>query len=146
MVVPPPLLPVVLDEKLLAGRGAPGLDQVALARLIESGRFDKHLRRMRGVYDKRRSALVAALAEHAPGVALGGLAAGCHAVLPLPAGADEAVVVEAARERGIGVYGISRYRLAPENALPPALVLGFGDVDERGIARGIATIADLITA
>jgi GntR family transcriptional regulator / MocR family aminotransferase len=145
MVVPPPLLSVVLEEKLLAGRGAPGLDQVALARLIESGRFDKHLRRMRGVYDRRRAALVAALAEHAPGVELGGLAAGCHAVVPLPAGADEAAVVAAARERGVGVYGISRYRLEATRPLPPALVLGFGDVDERAIARGIAAIADLIT-
>lgn len=144
MVVPPHLLAPMLVEKQMAGRGAPGLDQVALARLIESGRFDKHLRRMRAVYDRRRAALVEALAEHAPGVALGGLAAGCHAVLPLPAGSDEAVVVAAARERGVGVYGLSRYRVAAEPALPPALVLGFGDAGERAIRRGIGAIADLV--
>ena len=144
MVVPPTILPVVLEEKLLAGRGAPGLDQVALARLVESGRFDKHLRRMRAVYDGRRSALVEALAEHAPGVELGGLAAGCHAVVPLPAGASEPAVVAEARARGVGVYGISRYRVVPAPEAPPALVLGFGDIDERAIRRGIRAIADLV--
>jgi GntR family transcriptional regulator/MocR family aminotransferase len=144
MVVPPALMAPVLDEKLLAGRGAPGLDQVALARMIESGRFDKHLRRMRGVYERRRATLVATLAEHAPGVALGGLAAGCHAVLPLPDGTSEAAVVAEARDRGVGVYGMSRYRIGPDRATPPALVLGFGFVDERAIRRGIRAIADLV--
>ncbi|QYG91264.1 PLP-dependent aminotransferase family protein [Iamia sp. SCSIO 61187] len=144
MLVPPALMGAVLREKQLVGRGAPGLDQVALARLIESGRFDKHLRRMRGVYDRRRSALVEALAEHVPGVALRGLAAGCHAVVPLPAGADEAAVVAEARRRGVGVYDLGRYRVEPAPAADPALVLGFGDVDERAIRRGIAAIADLL--
>lgn len=144
MVVPPALLPAVLEEKLLAGRGAPGLDQVALARLIESGRFDKHLRRMRATYDGRRSVLVEALAEHAPGVELSGLAAGCHAVLPLPPGASEPAVVAEARARGVGVHGISRYRLVPDPEAPPALVLGFGDVDERAIRRGVRALGELV--
>jgi len=146
MVVPRALMPVVAEEKLLAGRGAPGLDQVALARLIESGRFDKHLRRMRAVYDQRRTVLVEALAEHVPGVELSGLAAGCHAVLPLPAGSDEEAVAEEARRRGIGVYGMARYRIVPDPQVPPSLVLGFGNVDERAIRRGIAALADLVGA
>ena len=60
-----------------------------LARLLESGRFDRHLRRMRKVYAGKRDALVEALAEHAPTARLTGLAAGFHAVLDLPPGADE---------------------------------------------------------
>ena len=46
---PPTLLPGVIDEKRLLGRGAPALDQLALAALIESGRFDKHLRHTRAL-------------------------------------------------------------------------------------------------
>ena len=44
---------------------------------------------MRGVYKSRREALVGALARYAPEVAVTGLAAGCHAVLRLPAGVTE---------------------------------------------------------
>ncbi|HEY6076954.1 MAG TPA: M3 family metallopeptidase, partial [Gaiella sp.] len=48
----------------LADRGSPGLDQLALAEMIRSGRYDRHLRRMRTVYAQRRSALADAVAEH----------------------------------------------------------------------------------
>ncbi len=77
----------------------PALDQLALATMVESGRFDRHLRRMRKAYLGRRNALVEALAEHAPGVRVSGLAAGFHAVAHLPAGLDEREVVAAAAGR-----------------------------------------------
>lgn len=145
MAAPPALLDDLCEEKLLAGRGAPGLDQVALARLVASGRFDKHLRRMRGVYDRKRQTLVDALATHAPDAVLGGLEAGCHAVVPLAAGADEAAVAAEAATRSVGVYPIGRYRIAPPPAdAAPALVLGFGNVSESAIGHGIAAIADLL--
>ncbi|MCZ0978623.1 hypothetical protein O1L60_03620 [Streptomyces diastatochromogenes] len=66
MLCPAALTGAVVEQKRLSDRGSPTLDQLALARMIESGRFDRHLRRMRATYAARRSALVAALAEHAP--------------------------------------------------------------------------------
>jgi GntR family transcriptional regulator / MocR family aminotransferase len=141
---PPQLLAAFGVEKQLLGRGAPGLDQLALAALIESGRFDRHLRHMRGVYARRRDALVSAVARHAPGVEVTGLAAGCHAVLRLPAGVNERAVVEAAEQRGVGVYGMSRYRKAHTRGRAE-LVIGFGGVSEQAIVRGVKMIADLLT-
>jgi GntR family transcriptional regulator/MocR family aminotransferase len=138
---PPDLRDVVGREKQLLGRGVPGIDQLALAALIESGRYDRHLRHMRGVYGRRRQVLVDALAQHAPHVAVTGLAAGCHAVLRLPDGTDEATVVAAARKRSIGLHPLGRYCARPH---PPGLVMGFGNVDERAIRRGIEAIADLL--
>ena len=99
MVVPPALRAAVLDEKLLTGRGAPALDQLALAALVESGRYDRHVRRMRATYAGRRRALVGALAAAAPAVTLTGLDAGCHGVLRLPDGVGEREVVAAAATR-----------------------------------------------
>ena len=83
-VVPPALVEDVAEAKRVADRSTPGIDQLALAALIESGRFDRHLRRMRTEYSSRRDALVEALAEHAPHVRVTGLAAGFHAVAHLP--------------------------------------------------------------
>jgi GntR family transcriptional regulator/MocR family aminotransferase len=138
---PPGLRTAVAREKQLLGRGAPGLDQLALAALVESGRYDRHLRHMRGVYGRRRQVLVDTLDQHAPDIAVTGLAAGCHAVLRLPDGTDEATVVAAARQRSIGVYPLSRYCAGPH---PPGLVIGFGNVSETAIRRGIKAIADLL--
>src|SRR5215211_651772 len=70
LLCPPGLVEAIADLKIRADRGSPGLDQLVLARLIESGRFDQHLRRMRKTYADKRDALVAALNEHAPDVRL----------------------------------------------------------------------------
>jgi GntR family transcriptional regulator/MocR family aminotransferase len=143
VVCPPALLGSVTEDKRLSDRGSPALEQLALAALIESGRFDRHLRHMRTAYASRRDTLVAALAEHAPRVSLHGLAAGFHVVARLPDGADEAAIVAEACARSIGLYGMSSYRPSGLSG-PPQLVLGFGDLGEAAIERGIATIADLL--
>jgi len=143
VLAPPSLAGAVAAEKQISDRGSSTLDQLALAALFESGRYDRHLRRMRGIYARRRARLIAALARHAPGVRLTGLAAGFHAVAHLPAAADEQAVVATARERLVGLYGMGSYRAAGA-AAPPQLVLGFGDVGERAIEPGIAAVAGLL--
>jgi GntR family transcriptional regulator / MocR family aminotransferase len=143
LVCPAPLVDSVIEDKRLSDRGSPTLEQLALARLIESGRFDRHLRRMRGVYGGRRDALVRTLAVQAPHVELDGLAAGFHAVAQLRPEADEQVVVDGARARSIGLYGMSSYRPVGAEG-PPQLVLGFGNLSEAAIVRGISAISDLL--
>jgi GntR family transcriptional regulator/MocR family aminotransferase len=143
VVCPPTLTDLVGQEKEFADRGSPGLDQLGLAELIRSGRYDRHLRRMRTIYAARREALADAVAACAPGVRLGGLAAGIHAVVHLRPGVDEQEVVTTALERSIGVYGMSRWR-SDGSTEPGQLVLGFGNVHEPAIRRGIAAIADLL--
>ncbi|KJS58725.1 hypothetical protein [Streptomyces rubellomurinus] len=65
-------------------------------------------------------------------------------VAHLPAGADEHHIVTAARERSVGLYGMSAHRASHATA-PAQLVLGFGNVGERAIAEGIAAIGHLLT-
>jgi GntR family transcriptional regulator / MocR family aminotransferase len=145
IVSPPNLASDLARVKELADRGSPGLDQLALALLIESGRYDRHLRRMRAEYAARRDLLVQTLARHAPAVRLTGLAAGFHAVAHLPAGRAEREVIRAARARSVGLYGMSSHRAdhAPD---PPQLVLGFGNTSQSAIEAGIAVLGDILTA
>jgi GntR family transcriptional regulator/MocR family aminotransferase len=143
VVCPGPLVDSVVEDKRLSDRGSPTLEQLALARLIESGRFDRHLRRMRDVYGRRRDALVRTLAQEAPHIKLDGLAAGFHAVAQLRPDADEQAVVDEARARSIGLYGMSTYRLMGAEG-PPQLVLGFGNLSDAAIVRGIRAISDLL--
>ena len=140
----------IVEEKRLSSRGAPGLDQEALALLMETGRYDRHLRRVREVYRARRDVL-AAEAELAFGQGrLQGLAAGCHALLLLPDGTSERAVVATAATMGVRVNGLDRYRFvaadteAEPDPRPPALVLGFGNVSEQQIRRGIRTLAEAV--
>ncbi len=143
LIAPERLLGALAHGKRIADRGSPGLDQLALATLIESGRYDRHLRRARAEYAARRETLLAALATHAPGLRVTGLAAGFHAVLHLPAGTDEARLIEQARERGVGLYGMAPMHRVARPA-GPQLVLGFGDTPRHAIDAGIAAIGDLL--
>ncbi len=143
VLAPPALAEPIAERKLLDDRGSPVLDQLTVARLVESGRYDRHLRRMRTVYAQRREALVDALDRHAPEVDLTGLAAGFHAVAHLPDPVDERAVVAAALARSVGLYGMSAYR-STGSTTPPQLVLGFGNLGERAIVAGIVAVADLL--
>jgi GntR family transcriptional regulator/MocR family aminotransferase len=145
VLCPPRLAAVIAAEKRFEDRAAPVLDQLALAALIESGRYDRHLRRMRGVYAAKRRVLMDALARHVPELELRGLAAGFHALVLLPDGLQEEDVVAAARERSLGVYGLSGNTFGP-GRLPPALVMGFGNLGEGAIERGVETLAGVLSA
>jgi GntR family transcriptional regulator/MocR family aminotransferase len=154
VLTPPAFAEAVAAEKLISDRGSSALDQLAFATLLESGRYDRHLRRMRTVYAGRRAALVDALARHAPNVRLTGLAAGFHAVAHLSPSHDELAVVAAARERSVRLYAMAEHRSTVHTAhaavsadsVEPRLVLGIGLVTERAIEAGIAAVADLLRA
>jgi len=143
MLCPPQFAQAIAAQKRDSDRGSPGLDQLALAFMIESGRFDRHLRRMRAVYGQRRDVLAEVLAGRAPRVRLSGLAAGFHAVAHLPPEVSEGAVVAAARRRDVGLYGMSEFR-SSGSAEPPQLILGFGNIGERSIRAGLAAVADLL--
>jgi len=145
MVPPAPLVEPIATEKHHADLGSPGLDQLTLARFIESGQLDRHLRRARLIYRARRDALLRALATSIPTARVQGVAAGLHAVVRLPAGLEEAAVVAAAAERSIRVYALGSY-YAAERSTPPALVLGYAALTEPAIAAGIADLGRIIAA
>ena len=55
ILAPPSLAAAVAEEKRISDRGSSTLDQLVLAALLESGRYDRHLRRMRAIYASRRA-------------------------------------------------------------------------------------------
>ena len=143
ILAPDRLRGTLVHGKRLADRGSPGIDQLALATLIESGRYDRHLRRMRAEYAHRRAVLLTALTHSAPDLAVTGLAAGFHAVVHLAEHSNEQNVIDRARERGVGLYGMATMRHADDGA-EPQLILGFGDTKPHAIEAGIRAVADLL--
>jgi GntR family transcriptional regulator/MocR family aminotransferase len=140
LAVPPPLLDAIVAEKRFADLGSPRLDQLALADFVDRGELDRHLRRMRQRYRRRRDALVEALAETLPEARVTGIAAGLHALVELPEGiAEKRFVAEAAR-RSIAVGGLAQHRLGPSSGRA-AVVLGYAALPEPAIRRGVRELA-----
>ena len=138
LVAPERLVGELARAKAEDDLGTPIIEQLALADFLERGELDRHLRRTRLVYRRRRDALIAALRRHLPGVRPTGVAAGLHLVVHLREDHDEAAVVEAARARGLGLQGLAEHRLLPG---PPALLLGYGRIAEPAIEPGVRELA-----
>ncbi|MFI7418767.1 PLP-dependent aminotransferase family protein [Nonomuraea sp. NPDC049684] len=132
-----------LVSRIAAIRGAvsdrtSGPVQQAVATLLERGDLDRHLRRMRLEYARRRAAVVEILG---PVCRLRGDTAGLHVLAELPAG-DVQEVVERARERGVLLDPADRHH--HDRARLHGLVLGYGSASLRDVRRGCAVLAALI--
>jgi GntR family transcriptional regulator / MocR family aminotransferase len=143
MVAPGRLVDEVAGAKLLDDLGTPVVEQLALADFLERGELDRHLRRTRAVYRGRRDTLVAALERHLPGYTVGGVAAGLHLVMELPARMDEEAALAAARAAGIGLYGLGEHSVRRR---APALLLGYGRIAEPAIDAGVEALRDSLAA
>ncbi len=151
LVLPPALVPVFRQAKRLADRHAPVPEQQALAAFIDSGQYERHVRRVRRAHERRRAALEEAVARHLPaGAQIAGTAAGLHAVLWLPFlwPRHEALVADAARSEGVGVYPLSPL-FAREPTQPPrpaGLILGYASLSPEEIAQGVEVLGRCVAA
>jgi GntR family transcriptional regulator/MocR family aminotransferase len=142
LVVPSAILAGVVEAKRLADRGSPVLDQLTFADFVDQGEFDRHLRRTRPVYRRRRDALLAAVRDRLPEFKPAGVAAGLHLMTYLPDWLDEPRLIEAARARGVALHGLSPYYLS--GAGRSGLVFGYATLDESTISAGIDLVADAV--
>ncbi|MGW3334832.1 MocR-like pyridoxine biosynthesis transcription factor PdxR [Streptomyces rubiginosohelvolus] len=143
MVLPRHLVGEVMAAKGMADRVSGSPDQLTLAEFIASGAYDRHVRSMRLRYRRRRDQLVAALADRAPGIEVSGIAAGLHAVLELPAGAERSVI-QAAAFQGLALEGLSRYRHPDAPATRDALVIGYGSPSESAWAGALDALCRVL--
>jgi GntR family transcriptional regulator/MocR family aminotransferase len=140
MVVPSRLLDAVAQRKLTADHGSPTIDQLALARMLESGVYDRHLRAARRRYRQRRDALVEAVERHLPGARVTGLAAGLHATVRLAEPVEGRALMAAAARESVGVYPLGYGYMEPR-PLDDGLVLGYANLAEPAIEEGIRRLA-----
>jgi len=122
----------------------PTLDQLAFARLLTSGAYDRHLRRARRAFRIRRDLLVAELERQLPGCEVSGAAAGLHLVVHLPDELHAPAIVRAAEARGVHVVDLDRYRSG--GAGPPALVLGYGNITDALVPEAVSILAGIVAA
>lgn len=145
LVVPPDLVGTMNDELRRWSEGPPRIDQDALADLIGSGFYDRHLRRMRRLYRDRRDRLIDRLARALPELEIEGAAAGLHVTLRLPPAIDEAgemAIVAALGRRGVATEGLCRY--SQSAAGPRRLFLGYGRASDAAIDQGVEALAEII--
>lgn len=107
VLTPPSLLADVRGIKRDDDFGSNALAQHVLARLMDSGQYDRHLRGLRRRYRQRRDAFVGAITTLLPTWQVMGSAGGLHLTVALPPELPEGRLVAAAAGLGVSVLGLS---------------------------------------
>jgi GntR family transcriptional regulator/MocR family aminotransferase len=142
MLLPSWLAWQLIADKAVEDGGSEVAGQLALCDFIARGELDRHLRRMRLRYQRRREALLDALARHVPQAAPSGHAAGLFELVELPDDVNEAALLTAAATRGVGIEGAALHCFSASGA--PGVLLGFASMPEAAIERGVRLLAAAI--
>ena len=132
IVSPPQLIPFFRRAKWLADTHTSILEQAALADFIREGHMERHIRRMRRLYGRRRQVLLGALRNHfGERAKVLGDDAGMHAMVRF----DDRGIMQRAMRNRVELVSADGYYLTH----PPGgeFVLGFCAVRERAIQEGV---------
>jgi GntR family transcriptional regulator/MocR family aminotransferase len=142
------VVPSTLWDAFVAAREAldlfsPTLYQLVLADFLAEGHFVRHLRRMRGVYLRRRDALLDGLAQHCAGaLTVRNADAGLHVATLLPDGIDDVDVIRRLTAHRLTATALSTCYVGLERR--SGLLLGFGGHTERRIAQATHTLGEVL--
>jgi GntR family transcriptional regulator/MocR family aminotransferase len=140
LIVPRPQLARFKAQVRRLDGGRPALEQAAVADFLGSGRYARHIKRMRNAYRSRRAALMAAFAEaFGARFPLSPMAGGLH----LLATTDEDDADLEARAIAAGLRPLALSRMGFEPSRPRGLLLGFANLPE---AQAAATVRRLAVA
>ncbi|WP_019878605.1 PLP-dependent aminotransferase family protein [Succinispira mobilis] len=147
MVLPPSLTSKLVQEKYLADIHSPILEQKTLAKFIEAGHFERHLRKMRKIYLKKRNHLIKCLQDFfADQVIISGAEAGLHFIASFPDLNFEPELLRKIAQKGLEITPLSQY-FFPSKETPHcnnSLLFGYGNTSLSEITVGIERLATVI--
>jgi GntR family transcriptional regulator/MocR family aminotransferase len=136
LVVPRSLIAPFTRAKHLTDRYTPTLEQQALAEFMRDGHLERHIRRMRRVYKRRRDVLMQALERHfGRQVTVPGDAAGMHTLVRFAA----RDVARRAERAGVRLSSADPYYASGKS--PREFIISFSATGERALAEGIRRLA-----
>ena len=136
LVLPPALVEPFHRAKWLADRHTAHLEQAALADFIREGHLERHIRRMRRVYKRRRDALLEALTRSfGDRATVVGDASGMHLVVRFE---SAGIATRAARA---GVHLVSTRAYYAGDAPGHEFIVRFSGVSERALGEAVKRLA-----
>lgn len=149
MVLPPKLMEQYRSRCGFYSTTVPRMQQELLREFIQTGQFERHLNKMRGIYRSRHDFLLGELKKSSWVRHVSGEHAGLHLLVQADTSFCEEEVCRLAAERGVRVSGISQYRFGTveeegQKDRYPVLLLGFGKPGEQEIRRGVELIGEAI--
>jgi GntR family transcriptional regulator/MocR family aminotransferase len=144
MVVPNSITETLKEFKMRVNLLSQGLSQLTLARFINEGLLERHIAKMRRIYQKKQETVKALLLRtFGQAVEISGQSTGLHLVLRFPGFSFKEDTLCRLTQKGLRIEPVSEYCIRT-NAHDDKLVLGYGQVKEQDFARGIAVLKEYI--
>ncbi len=145
IVVPHSLVDDFLAARRLADFGQSVFLQEVVADFIRHGHFARHLRRMRALYHRRRTALVRHIdLELGPMVKVMGSEAGMHLTIELQSDLRDADIAISAAKQKLWLWPLSAAYL--QQPTHNGFILGFANTAEMDIARAVRKLRNLLSS
>jgi GntR family transcriptional regulator/MocR family aminotransferase len=144
-IVFPPSLMVQYSRKFAAyNQSVSPIIQRAMALFMQSGEFERHIRRMRKMYQRKHQALIRSIEQYmGTQVKIVGEKSGLHILLKLK-GVTAFELIENGLQKGVKVYSPSRFWLNPNPEVNSYIMLGFGGLSIEQIEKGVRLLASCL--
>ncbi|MEW9577360.1 PLP-dependent aminotransferase family protein [Bacillus toyonensis] len=137
MVLPYSLLNLYKNKFLLFESTSSLLSQLTMAKFMDDGEWDRHIKRMRLVYKRKMQYLVSALKKQfEQNISIIGEQSGLYLLVKVELGYTEGWLIERAASYGVKVYSTSRY-FVKNKTDKPIIKLGFSKLSCDEIELGV---------
>ena len=144
LILPNNLVEILQHAKYGADIHSSLIEQVVMSKFIGNGYFEKHIRKMKKVYYKRRDFLISQLNElFGDQIKISGISAGIHLVIRFDNIIEDSNIIKKLEDKGIYSESISGYDIVKEiddmksEKQPLSLALGFGNMNDDDVRKGL---------
>lgn len=128
MILPPQLLQVYLDKFETYNSTVPLLNQYVIGRLIETGQYDRHIRRLNNVFRKRLELFLYEFSDVKDKIKITSNGSGQYFLLEFSEDVKQVELIERALEHGVRVYPTMQFWQEKATCPPNTLFLGFSKI------------------
>lgn len=150
MVLPKQLIKPAIQIKTLLNNHNGWLDQAVMAKFIQEGYFERHLRVIRKDYKVRRDVLIEEMRENFGEVDIHGVGGGMHITWTLPEDfpVDAETLKRETVKAGVGLYTMNSggaIELEKTKHGSRSIILGYSSLDYRQIIEGMKRVKETAT-
>ncbi|WP_024347669.1 PLP-dependent aminotransferase family protein [Lacrimispora indolis] len=147
MVLPSSICKQMKDAKFVADYHSPILEQLTLAKFIENGLFEYHIRKMRKLYFRKRNHLKDCLNQtFGSRITVSGAEAGLHFVGTFDDTYIDNTLMSKIENNGLQITAIKKHYLSKEIYTPydHSLIFGYGNTKIEEMEKGVKILSSIL--
>lgn len=140
MILPPQLIEIYFSKFENYNSTVPLLNQYVIGRLIETGQYDRHVRRLNHIFRKRFERFSSELSDVMGKIKISGNGSGQYFLLEFSENVNQNILIDLAHQQGVQVYSTMQFWQDKADCPPNTLFLGFSKIDIADIPDCVARL------